>query len=241
MPRRLRFVVISVALTAGVALAGVVAALPAAGAAARPSAMKSGRLAVGVEVLSFATAGRAVNATGIVSATLTDNKGHRSTIRTKVALAAAAGGACQVLHLTLNKLSLNLLGLNADLAKVVLSITGNPRGGVLGSLFCRLARAKVASTARVADARALTAAWRHRQHVLRFTAYLRPAATAAPGATCPVLNLIVGPLNLQLLGLVVDLNQVHLTVTATRGGGALGDLFCRLADNSTTTTSTTTT
>ena len=60
----------------------------------------------------------------------------------------------------------------------------------------------------------------------------------ASSATCPVLDPIVGPLNLQLLGLVVDLQKVHLNVTATRGGGALGDLFCKLADNSTTSTTT---
>ena len=57
-----------------------------------------------------------------------------------------------------------------------------------------------------------------------------------------MLDLVVGPLNLQLLGLVVDLQRVHLSVTATRGAGALGDLFCQLADNNpTTTTSSTTT
>jgi hypothetical protein len=53
-----------------------------------------------------------------------------------------------------------------------------------------------------------------------------------------VLDLVVGPLNLQLLGLVVDLNRVHLTITATRGSGVLGDTFCKLADNTTTTAST---
>jgi hypothetical protein len=41
--------------------------------------------------------------------------------------------------------------------------------------------------------------------------------------------------------LVVDLQKVHLNITATRGGGALGDLFCQLADNSTTTTTSSTT
>jgi hypothetical protein len=44
-----------------------------------------------------------------------------------------------------------------------------------------------------------------------------------------VLNLVLGPLHLDLLGLVVDLNQVNLTITATPGGGALGDLFCSLS------------
>ena len=46
---------------------------------------------------------------------------------------------------------------------------------------------------------------------------------------CPVLSLVLGPLHLDLLGLVVDLNQVNLTITATPEGGALGDLFCSLS------------
>jgi hypothetical protein len=44
-----------------------------------------------------------------------------------------------------------------------------------------------------------------------------------------VLDLILGPLHLNLLGLVVDLNKVHLAVTATQGGGLLGNLFCSLS------------
>ena len=233
---RLRLAVLPLVAIAGLVVAGGVSAAPTS-TSTRPA--KPARLAVGVEVLRFGTAGRAIQATGLVTARLTDNKGHTSTVKSKVALAASTGGRCQVLHLLLNQLSLKLLGLNAHLDKVVLDITGNPGGGVLGSLFCKLARAKVASVARAAEARALTAAVRRRpQHVLRFSAFVTPAASPspAPNATCPVLDLVVGPLNLQLLGLVVDLNQVHLTVTATRGGGALGDLFCKLADNSTTTT-----
>src|SRR3954471_11560470 len=35
-------------------------------------------------------------------------------------------------------------------------------------------------------------------------------ALAVGAATCQVLNLVLGPLHLDLLGLVVDLNQVHL-------------------------------
>jgi hypothetical protein len=235
--RRIRLAVLPLAIVAGLAVAAAVSAAPA------PTSTKTARparLGVGVEVLRFTTAGRAISATGQVTARLTDNSGHVRTVNTKVALTASTGGGCKILHLDLKQLSLALLGLNAHLDRVVLDITGDSGGGVLGSLFCKLARAKVAS-ARVADARALTTAVRRRQHVLRFNAYIAPSATTslAANATCPVLDLIVGPLNLQLLGLVVNLNQVHLTVTATRGGGALGDLFCKLADNSTTTATTT--
>jgi len=45
-----------------------------------------------------------------------------------------------------------------------------------------------------------------------------------------VLNLLLGPLHLNLLGLVVDLSQVHLTITAEPAGGILGNLFCGLAN-----------
>ncbi len=48
--------------------------------------------------------------------------------------------------------------------------------------------------------------------------------------TCPVLNLTLGPLHLNLLGLVVDLNQVVLTINAVSGGGnLLGNLLCAVA------------
>ena len=54
------------------------------------------------------------------------------------------------------------------------------------------------------------------------------ASTAAQAAaTCEVLDLTLGPLHLDLLGLVVDLNQVHLTITAEQGpGNLLGNLLC---------------
>jgi hypothetical protein len=56
------------------------------------------------------------------------------------------------------------------------------------------------------------------------------AAAAAPAA-CNVLNLTLGPLNLNLLGLVVNLNQVHLTITAVPGvGNLLGNLLCTVAN-----------
>jgi hypothetical protein len=48
-------------------------------------------------------------------------------------------------------------------------------------------------------------------------------------ATCDVLNLVLGPLHLDLLGLVVDLNQVVLDITAQTGAGnLLGNLLCSL-------------
>lgn len=233
------------ALVSLVAVAGVLVALAVAIPSAAPAntaKVRGAKLVVGAEVLRFQAQGHKLTGKGTVTATLTDNNGRMATAHIPVALTASTGGSCRVLHLFLQQLNLSLLGLNAHLDKVQLDITGQPHGGVLGSLFCRLARAKVAST-RAAAASALNAAVRHhRGAVVHFTARLTPKATAsATNPTCQVLDLVVGPLNLQLLGLVVDLQRVHLNVTATRGQGTLGDLFCNLADNSTTTSTTTTT
>ena len=51
--------------------------------------------------------------------------------------------------------------------------------------------------------------------------------SAEANATCDILNLVLGPLHLDLLGLVVDLNQVVLDITAQTGAGnLLGNLLC---------------
>ena len=47
---------------------------------------------------------------------------------------------------------------------------------------------------------------------------------------CRVLTLTLGPLDLNLLGLRVQLNQVNLRITAIPGGGLLGDLLCGLSN-----------
>ena len=52
---------------------------------------------------------------------------------------------------------------------------------------------------------------------------------AATGQTCDILNLVLGPLHLDLLGLVIDLNQVVLEITGTTGAGdLLGNLLCAI-------------
>ena len=49
-------------------------------------------------------------------------------------------------------------------------------------------------------------------------------------ATCDILHLELGPLDLDLLGLMVHLDQVVLDITAQQGGGLLGDLLCSIAN-----------
>jgi hypothetical protein len=59
-----------------------------------------------------------------------------------------------------------------------------------------------------------------------------PTGTLArDAATCPVLHLDLGPLNLNLLGLTVHLNQVVLDINAVSGpGNLLGNLLCSVSN-----------
>lgn len=53
---------------------------------------------------------------------------------------------------------------------------------------------------------------------------------ASTGVGCQILDLTLGPLNLDVLGLVVTLNQVHLNITAQPGpGNLLGNLLCSVS------------
>jgi len=58
-----------------------------------------------------------------------------------------------------------------------------------------------------------------------------PVTQLAAAGSCTILDLTLGPLHLDLLGLVVDLNQVHLTITGQQGpGNLLGNLLCGVAN-----------
>lgn len=57
------------------------------------------------------------------------------------------------------------------------------------------------------------------------------APVSGVSASCQILSLTLGPLHLDLLGLVVDLNQVVLNITAQPGpGNLLGNLLCDVAN-----------
>jgi hypothetical protein len=56
-------------------------------------------------------------------------------------------------------------------------------------------------------------------------------AAAAPAASCGILHLELGPLDLDLLGLVVHLDRVVLDLSAVPGAGnLLGNLLCSLTN-----------
>ncbi|MHB8531103.1 MAG: hypothetical protein ACYDC2_00115 [Solirubrobacteraceae bacterium] len=228
--RQVAVLVVSIVIALVALTAGSASAAPSATTATATVETPQGHLAVSVKVHRFYATAAGTRASGTATATLTPIGQHPQTISKTVTLAATRSGSCTILTLDLEELNLNLLGLNVHLEKVVLNVTGQPHGGVLGSLFCSLARAKV-KAARVS---ALT----HINSAIRRSGALQPlsfgvpvrASTSATGPTCSVLDLVLGPLNLNLLGLVVELNRVHLTVTAEPAGGVLGSLFCGLAN-----------
>jgi hypothetical protein len=231
------------------AIAAVVLSISAATATATPAKSThvsapaqtqatTGTVAVKFTIQKFVKTQHSLTAIGTVLATFTPADGSAATttkqpFRAKVTTAArlfSSTGSqriCNVLNLTLDKLSLNLLGLHVDLDKVILNITANNRGGVLGSLFCALAGKRVPLAKAAVK---LTHAANHSglaTQGIRFAVPARQSQAAAPGP-CQVLDLVLGPLHLNLLGLVVDLNQVHLQITADPNGGVLGSLLCSL-------------
>ena len=247
-----------------VLLAFLATALLAAGAAtaiATPGsvlggtgAKQSGGTAMGnvnvtFKINRFVKSGRNLVARGKVIATYTPQSGAPTvvtqpiTAKVKVARKlrmASQQTICQVLTLQLGPLHLDLLGLIVDLSPVNLNITADSNGGLLGSLFCSLASGKL-KLATVKNAKKLTTAAQRSGLSTRgvgFTVPARQGQAAQPGP-CQILDLVLGPLHLNLLGLIVDLNQVHLQITADPNGGILGSLLCSLSPPPSTTAATT--
>jgi hypothetical protein len=65
---------------------------------------------------------------------------------------------------------------------------------------------------------------------VRVSSLTAPTSAAGALVECDVLNLVLGPLDLNLLGLEVHLNRVVLDVVAVSGAGnLLGNLLCAVA------------
>lgn len=217
------------------ALAALLLVAPAASAAERT---KPRTISVDVAVSKFGMRHGKPVAYATASTVAYNRHGRlrRAQQQTTLAVSTATSG-CRILRLHLEDLRLVLLGLTVDTSAVNLNITGKTNGA-LGKLFCRLASGlKLKSSARTARATAsLNRRLRaHRLHTLRFRAVIAAQTRQAAQPVCPVLDLTLGPLNLDLLGLYVDLYgpkdnaPVTVTITADPNGGVLGKLFCQLA------------
>ena len=103
-----------------------------------------GTLVGTLDIQRFATQGNQIVAVGTLTGTLRDTAGVviGNVVRT-VALpvnSALTQAACDILHLELGPLDLDLLGLVVHLDKVVLDITAQPgAGNLLGNLLCAIA------------------------------------------------------------------------------------------------------
>jgi hypothetical protein len=70
-------------------------------------------------------------------------------------------------------------------------------------------------------------------NITNFVLEAAPDNPATPAVECSVLHLELAPIHLSLLGLHVDTSGICLDITATQGGGLLGDLLCGLAGGGT--------
>jgi hypothetical protein len=205
-----------------------------------------GSVSVKYKVGKFVKSGKALLAKGTVTATYTPQTGAPTTVtqpftakatfsrKWRIASTGSEQRICQVLTLQLGPLHLNLLGLIVDLSPVNLRITANSNGGLLGSLFCSIANRNVTLATR-SNARKLTTAVQKSGLATRGVGFTMPVSQIqAQQGPCQVLDLVLGPLHLDLLGLIVDLNQIHLQITADPNGGLLGSLLCSLTAPPTT-------
>lgn len=68
------------------------------------------------------------------------------------------------------------------------------------------------------------------QDVVIPVSFQASGASVHAQATCNILDLFLGPIDLDLLGLVLHVNQIHIHLTANPAGGLLGQLLCGIAN-----------
>jgi hypothetical protein len=93
------------------------------------------------EIERFTTQNGALAAVTTLTGTLVDSLGNVvGTVDQTTTVPLQASGTCQILHLELGPLELDLLGLVVELDRVVLDITAEQGpGNLLGNLLCGLA------------------------------------------------------------------------------------------------------
>ena len=158
---------------------------------------------------------------------------------------------CPILNLMLGPIHLDLLGLVVDTSQICLDIEADPNGGLLGQLLCGISNLLNQGTplgtildnlgANLNDV--LTGLTNVLDNVFDrltdATALVGVSGTGGADAfnhTCDILNLAIGPIDLNLLGLEVHLDNCHngpvtLDITAEEGpGNLLGNLLCSLSN-----------
>jgi hypothetical protein len=128
-----------------------------------------------------------------------------------------------------------LLGLHIDTSRICVEITGIQGAGILADLLCGLAGGDLTNLPTLLDflRDILTAALSLNQQIAPKACGNNNSTSVCTGA-CEVLSLVIGPVDLFLLGVHVHIDNcdnqaVRACVSATRGEGLLGDLLCGLA------------
>ena len=90
---------------------------------------------------SFAVQNGQLVAVGTLTGILTDAAGIATSIVSNIALPVSIGATtCQILHVDIGPISLNLLGLQVNLSRIVLDVTAQTgAGNLLGNLLCAVA------------------------------------------------------------------------------------------------------
>src|SRR5215212_5581750 len=179
------------------AAAFAVASVVAAPASAADPAKQVGKFTMTTKITEVRAAAGGLVADGVVVGKL--NAGgtvvrDRAPARFRVSQ-RQVNGRCNILALRLAPVHLALLGVRVDTSHISLDVTARRRGGVLGRLFCTLANAEVRFP-RAAIARIN----RQLDNAPIATRSSAPVLVAKHQGTCQILDLILGPLHLDLLG-----------------------------------------
>ena len=142
--KRLAMLAVSVATALSLAvvpMAANVAAAPGLTVPVVGSIPGGGSFTGSFTTTKFLPTATGVDIVGTLTGTVTSATGVVGTILKNITLPVTIGEtSCDILHLDLGPLHLNLLGLEVDLSRIVLDITGQRGSGkLLGNLLCAVA------------------------------------------------------------------------------------------------------
>ena len=102
---------------------------------------KGGKFTGNFSIKQFSVVNNQIVAIGTLTGSIQNAVGNviGTVLKTISLIVTFHGASCDILHLELGPLDLDLLGLQVHLDKIVLDIDADPTGGLLGSLLCAVA------------------------------------------------------------------------------------------------------
>ena len=102
---------------------------------------RGGKFTGNFAIKEFRVVNDQIVAVGTLTGTIQNSVGNviGTVLKTVQLLTTITGASCDILHLELGPLDLNLLGLEVHLNRIVLDIDADPTGGLLGALLCAVA------------------------------------------------------------------------------------------------------